>query len=122
VAFYVYILTNRSQRPFYTGITNSIERRTWEHKHGIGSAYASKYKLDRLVYFEEWPNPIHAITREKEIKGWTRIKKMQLVVSINPEWKDLSDGWFDRHRYQPDETKCIGPSARSGPQDDPLKK
>ena len=119
--FYVYILTNRSKHPFYTGITSCIEKRTWEHKHGTGSEYTSKYKLDRLVYFEQWSNPIHAITREKQIKGWTRMKKMELVISTNPEWRDLSDGWFDRHRYQPDDNKCIGPSANTGPQDDPSK-
>jgi putative endonuclease len=102
VSFWVYILTNRSKHPFYTGVTRSLENRTFDHKAGR-SDYTSRYKLDRLVYFEEWRDPLSAIEREKEIKGWTRLKKMQLIVSINPGWKDLSDEWFRRHRYQPDD-------------------
>lgn len=121
MACYVYILTNRSKRPFYTGVTSKIEPRTWEHQRGR-SEYTKKYKLDRLVYLEKWDNPIHAITREKEIKGWTRIKKVALIVSMNPEWKDLSEGWFTRHRYQPDKEQCIGPSSDlRPPQDDSSK-
>ena len=55
----------------------------------------SRYRLDRLVYYERFESPMAAIAREKQIKGLTRLKKMQLVVSINPQWKDLSDGWYD---------------------------
>jgi len=99
--YFVYIMTNRS-KTLYTGVTNNIERRGWEHKTGVGSTFAAKYKLDRLAYFERFDNIRSAIDREKQIKGLLRIKKIQLVVEENPTWKDLSEGWYDRHQYQPD--------------------
>ncbi len=85
--YFVYIMTNRS-KTLYTGITNSLMRRIREHKMGIGSGFAAKYKLDRLVYFERFEDVRNAIEREKQIKGWLRIRKIALIVSINPEWKD----------------------------------
>jgi putative endonuclease len=72
-------------------------------KHGTGSEFASRYKLDRLVYYESFDDVRKAIDREKEIKGWLRIKKIALIVSMNPAWRDLSEEWFKRHRYQPDD-------------------
>lgn len=69
---------------------------------GEGSEFAAKYKVDRLVYFERFSDIRRAIDREKQIKGLLRIKKIALIVSVNPAWKDLSDGWYDRHRYQPE--------------------
>jgi putative endonuclease len=98
--YYVYIMTNRS-KTLHTGVTNSLERRVWEHKLGEGSEFAAKYKVDRLVYFERFDDIRKAIAREKQIKGLLRIKKIALIVSVNPAWKDLSEGWYDRHRYQP---------------------
>ncbi len=100
-SYYVYIMTNCS-KTLYTGVTNSLERRVWEHKAGEGSQFAAKYKVDRLVYLERFDDIRKAITREKQIKGLLRIKKIALIVSVNPAWKDLSDGWYDRHRYQPE--------------------
>ena len=100
--YYVYIMTNRSQT-LYTGVTSKIEKRVYEHKHGLTAGFTSKYKVDRLVYFERFSQIRSAIAREKQIKGLSRLKKMALIVSTNPEWKDLSEGWYDRHRYQPDE-------------------
>jgi len=100
-SYYVYIMTNRS-KTLYTGVTNSLERRVWEHKLGTGSAFAAKYKLDRLVYFERFDDLRRAIAREKRIKGLLRIKKIALIVSMNPTWSDLSQGWYERHRYQPE--------------------
>ncbi len=100
--FYVYIMTNRSKRPFYTGFTSQIESRAWQHKNGWFEGYTSKYKLDRLVYYERFSDPLNAIAREKQIKGWSRIKKMHLIVSMNPAWKDLAEEWCSRHRYEPD--------------------
>ncbi len=76
-------------------------RRVREHKTGAGSTFTAKYKLDRLVYFERFEDVHNAIEREKRIKGWLRIKKMALVVSTNPCWKDLSEEWYKRHQYQP---------------------
>jgi putative endonuclease len=98
--YFVYIMTNRS-KTFYTGVTNSLLRRVREHKLGTGSCFAAKYKLDRLAYFERFEDIRNAIEREKQIKSWPRIKKIALIVSVNPEWKDLSAEWYERHQYQP---------------------
>jgi len=100
--YFVYIITNRS-KTLYIGVTNNLERRMWEHKHFSGSEFARRYKLDRLVYFESFDDIRKAIDREKQIKGWLRIKKIAPVVSMNPAWRDLSAEWFTRHRYQPDD-------------------
>jgi putative endonuclease len=98
--YFVYIKTNRS-KTLYIGITNSPVRRVREHKTGAGSGFTAKYQLDRLVYFERFEDVHNAIEREKRIKGWQRIKKIALVVSMNPSWKDLSEEWYERHQYQP---------------------
>jgi putative endonuclease len=98
--YFVYILTNRS-KTLYTGVTGNLVRRVREHKLGIGSEFAAKYKLDRLVYFERFEDIRNAIEREKQIKGLLRIKKIALIVSANPTWKDLSEEWFARHQFQP---------------------
>ena len=76
-------------------------RRVREHKNRAGSGFTTKYKLDRLVYFERFEDIRNAIEREKTIKGWLRIKKIALIVSVNPAWRDLSLEWFERHQYQP---------------------
>src|SRR5580692_589849 len=99
--YYVYIMTNRS-KTLYTGVTGNLERRVFEHKQGIKGEFAARYKIDQLVYFERFGDIQAAITREKQIKGLTRVKKMALIVSMNPEWKDLSEAWFVRHQYQPE--------------------
>jgi len=109
--FCVYILTNRSQS-LYVGVTNNLRRRVWEHKSGRGSEFCKRYRIDRLVYYESFDDVRNAIDREKRIKGWLRIKKIQSIVSVNPTWSDLSEGWYERHLYQPE--NCIGPSLRSG--------
>jgi putative endonuclease len=99
--YYVYIITNRS-KTLYTGVTNNPARRVWEHKTGTGSEFCSNYKLDRLVYCERFIDIRRAIAREKQIKGWLRIKKIALIVSINPAWRDLSAEWQDQ--YKPRQT------------------
>ena len=109
--YYVYILTNRS-KTLYVGVTNNLRRRVWEHKSGAGSEFCRHYKIDRLVYYESFENVGYAISREKQIKGWLRIRKIQLIVAMNPEWKDLSEGWYGQQFRAPAE--CIGPSLRSG--------
>ena len=87
--YFTYIITNRS-KTLYTGCTNNIQRRIREHKSGkIG--FTSKYRIDKLVYVEEFNSPRDAIVREKQIKGWLRKKKTSLIESINPDWTDLSD-------------------------------
>ena len=105
--YYVYILSNRS-KSLYVGVTNNLRRRVWEHKFEGGSAFCMRYKIDRLVYYETFEDVRNAIGREKRIKGWLRIKKIGLIVGMNPEWKDLSEGWYERHFSGPD--NCMGPS------------
>ena len=77
----------------YTGVTNNIERRVYEHKQKLTDGFTKKYNLTRLVYYEATDNVRSAISREKQIKGWLRAKKVALVESVNPGWRDLSDGW-----------------------------
>ena len=99
--YYVYIMTNRS-KTLYTGVTGYLERRVFEHKQSVKGEFAARYKIDRLVYFERFGDVRSAIAREKQIKGLLRVKKMTLIVSMNPEWRDLSAEWFAGHRFQPD--------------------
>ena len=83
-------------------MTGNLEKRVFEHKQGIKGEFAARYKIDRLAYFERFGDIHAAIAREKQIKGLTRIKEMALIVSMNPEWKDLSEAWSIRHQYQPE--------------------
>lgn len=98
--YYVYIMTNRS-KTLYAGVTRNLEKRVFEHKHGTNPGFTSRYEINRLVYFERFTDIRTAISREKQIKGLLRIKKIALIVSMNPEWKDLSEGWHETHRYDP---------------------
>lgn len=77
----------------YVGVTNNLERRTYEHKNKLIKGFTKKYNVNKLVYFEETQDVTAAINREKEIKKWRREKKNQLVNKINPTWKDLSLEW-----------------------------
>jgi putative endonuclease len=88
------MMTNRSRVVLYTGVTNRLEGRAWEHKNQVVEGFTSKYHVDRLVYYEHFCDPISPITREKEIKGWRREKKNALVESLNPRWEDLTDSLF----------------------------
>jgi putative endonuclease len=90
--FHVYILASRS-RVLYTGITSNIARRMFEHKNKLLPGFTSKYSVDMLVYCEEYQYPHEAIMREKQIKGYVRKKKIQMIESMNPEWEDLSADW-----------------------------
>lgn len=87
--YYVYILTNKSKTS-YIGVTNNLERRMYEHKHKLIDGFTKKYNLTKLVYYEIAEDVRSAITREKQIKGWLRSKKIRLIESMNPQWKDLS--------------------------------
>ena len=91
--YYVDILTNRSGT-HYIGVTNSLLRRLAEHRSGTVPGFTSRYKIDRLVYFEETNDVSVAIQREKQIKAWTRKKRIDLTNSLNPRLEDLSSGWF----------------------------
>ena len=87
--YYVYITASIS-RVLYIGVTNDLVRRTYEHKNGLVQGFTKRYKVDRLVYFEECGDVVAAIAREKQLKGWKREKKIALIESINPAWNDLS--------------------------------
>jgi putative endonuclease len=92
--FFVYIMSNYQKRVFYIGVSNDLVRRILEHQLGIGSVFTSKYHLKCLVYFEMYGDVYAAINREKELKGWKRFKKINLIHTINPEMKDLSSQHF----------------------------
>jgi putative endonuclease len=86
--YYVYIMTNRS-RTLYTGVTNDLQRRVYEHKEKLLPGFTSKYRINKLVYFEATENVSSAIAREKQIKGWLRERKIALIETTNPQWEDL---------------------------------
>ena len=88
--YYVYIATNSRNTVLYTGITNDVERRIYEHKNKLAKGFTSKYNINKLVYFEEFNDPEEAISAEKKIKGWLRQKKIDLIKGANPEFRDLS--------------------------------
>ncbi len=90
--YYVYMMTNDSGT-LYVGVTNDLQRRTGEHRDGAVSGFTSRYKLTRLVYFEHASDIRDAIAREKQIKGWVRRKKIALIASRNPYWRDLSESF-----------------------------
>ena len=88
-SYYVYIATNKINSFFYTGVTNSLYRRMFEHKNKLGSVFTSKYNVYKLVYYHQFGHPLEAIAAEKKIKGWTRIKKINLIKAFNPEFHNL---------------------------------
>jgi putative endonuclease len=88
--YYVYIMTNRSLE-LYVGVTSKLEQLGQRRKDGSVERPASRHYFDRLVYFERWAHPGSAIRRGREIKSWRRLRKIQLIVAENPEWKDLSE-------------------------------
>ena len=90
--FYVYIMCSKSG-VLYIGITNDLERRVNEHREGLTPGFTQGYRVRHLVYFEEFDRPSDAITREKEIKGWTRARKLDLIHSTNLAMEDLSASW-----------------------------
>ena len=101
---YVYIMTNRS-RVLCTGVTSNLTRRVYQHKKKLVEGFTKRYNLTRLVYYEAGDDIRSAIQREKQIKGWLRKRKIELIESINPNWDDLSEEWYGDK---------IDPSLRSG--------
>lgn len=87
--FYVYIAANQSNTVLYTGVTNNLQRRISEHKNKLIPGFTSKYNVNKIVWYEVFPNPEEAISAEKKIKGWLRSKKIELIKKSNPEFKDL---------------------------------
>ena len=90
MSYYVYILTNKNNTVLYTGVTNDLVRRIYEHKNHLDkNSFTAKYKVEKLVYFEETTDVRSAIEREKQIKSWSRSRKTDLIFNINPLWVDL---------------------------------
>jgi putative endonuclease len=87
--YYVYILTNKHNAVLYVGVTNNLIRRVYEHKNKLVPGFTAKYNLNKLVYYEILPDVRDAIYREKQIKGWRRSKKVELIEKFNPNWRDL---------------------------------
>jgi putative endonuclease len=90
--YYTYIVASRSHN-FYVGMTSEIEIRVRQHKEGRFEGYSKKYNCNRLVWFERHLDVSEAIAREKQLKGWSRVKKISLIERDNPAWVDLSEGW-----------------------------
>jgi putative endonuclease len=95
--YYVYILANRS-RTLYVGVTNDVGRRVDQHRAGSGSRFTARYAIHRLVHVEVASQARDAIAREKELKRWSRRKKVALIEASNPDWTDLAEGWFGNGR------------------------
>ena len=87
--YYVYILTNKTHSTLYIGVTNNLIRRVYEHKTGAVEGFTKKYNVHKLIYFEQTTDVESAILREKQLKGWTRAKKENLINSVNPLWNEL---------------------------------
>ena len=88
--YFVYILTNFSNKVLYIGVTSNLSRRLYEHKHKLVKGFTEKYNVNKLIYYEFTNDILSAISREKQLKGWTKIKKINLIESKNPNWDDLS--------------------------------
>ncbi|NQU83337.1 MAG: GIY-YIG nuclease family protein [Parcubacteria group bacterium] len=94
--YYVYILSSNSGT-LYIGVTNDIERRVSEHKQGLIKGFTKKYNCKKLVYYEDYTDIKQAITREKQLKKWSRNKKQNLIKTLNPTWKDFSLEWKENY-------------------------
>ena len=91
--YYVYILTNRDDSVLYIGVTSNLTKRLYEHRNHLADGFTKRYNVHKLVYFEQTTDVNSAIAREKQLKGWTRKKKIDLISKTNPEWIDLSATW-----------------------------
>ena len=91
---FVYIMTNKSNRVLYTGVTTDLDSRVYQHKKGLNPGFTKKYNIKKLVYYEEFDSILDAIAREKQIKKGPRMKKVDLINGSNPEWKDIAEEWY----------------------------
>ncbi len=89
--YYVYIMTNKGNRALYTGVTSDLRKRVYEHKEKLTKGFTARYNVNKLVYYEICRDVNNAILREKQIKGGSRAKKIELVNKMNPDWRDLFD-------------------------------
>jgi putative endonuclease len=106
-------MSNRSRVVLYIGVTNDLATRVWQHQHSAVAGFTSRYKVDRLVYYELYERPHDAIDREKELKAWRRSKKNALVETLNPRWADLSATLFQPER-DPSPSLRLGMTAGGG--------
>lgn len=100
-------------RVLYTGMTNDLQRRIFEHKNDLIEGFSSQYRCHRLVYYESFDDVHKAIAREKQLKNWSRWKKEWLIEQQNPTWEDLAAEWFTKHRYQPEKSRSLDSVADS---------
>jgi len=89
--YYVYIVTNKNNHVIYIGVTGNLEGRIHEHRERLIEGFTKQYQATKLIYYEDYPDPLSAITREKQLKGWRREKKINLIQKQNPRWHDLFD-------------------------------
>src|SRR6516225_7735130 len=107
--WYLYMMTKQSRVVLYTAITYRLVRRVWQHQNNEIEGFTKTYTVNRLVYYECFDDPRDAIAREKEIKGWRREKKNALVEKLNPQWRDLSAGWYKERKVPPQPPPGAGP-------------
>jgi putative endonuclease len=86
---YVYIMTNKNNTVLYTGVTSDLQKRVWQHREELVEGFTKRYNVAKLVYYEICPDMLSAIAREKQLKGGSRQKKVDLINGLNPEWRDL---------------------------------
>jgi putative endonuclease len=98
--FFIYLLASKPWETLYIGVTSDLHARVYQHKHGLFEGFTKKYGVKALVYFEEFADPLTAIHREKRMKKWPRVWKVNLIRTTNPDWNDLAADW-----YAPDMTK-----------------
>jgi putative endonuclease len=111
--YFTYIVASRS-RTLYIGMTGDLLKRVFQHKDKTFAGFSSKFNCDRLVWFERFMDPRNAIEREKQLKGWRRVKKIALIEKANAAWVDLSEGWYtiDPSHLRIAEKATAGPSTR----------
>jgi len=119
--YFVYILSNWDDSVLYIGVTGNLPRRLYEHRNGLVDSFTKKYNVHKLVYYEYTNDVCSAISREKQLKKWTRAKKNALIANMNPQWIDLSAEW-DQPTFPI--TKCEDPSTslRSAQDDSVLER
>ena len=93
--YYFYIITNKSNTVLYTGVTSDLKDRILQHKQKVYKGFTAKYECNKLVYYERFQWIDDAIAREKQLKGGSRKKKIDLIITNNPSWSDLTEGWYD---------------------------
>ena len=106
--YFVYMAPSKS-RVIYIGMTNDLHRRIFEHRNALIEGFTEQYRCHRLVYFESFDDVHKAIGREKQLKRWSRVKKIWLIEQKNRTWEDLSESWYTRHQFQPE--KQVPPLA-----------